>query len=392
MIDRERLNRMRRTMESERLDALVLRLPENVLLLSGFWPMIGATTFIFPREGTPTCIAPHCYAEETAAEIWEAQTKLFRMGILGAPDAAVAVRSLIAETAQGKGWKRIGYEASFGVIAPSWNSAEVLVPTEQTRDFYQVAFGAVELVDVTSLLQRERRTKTAYEANRLRIVGEISCFGMEAFEKAVVPGVTGVELAALVEREIMVRGTGYRGAARVRAYAQVAVGPEETANGYRPNEISTTVQMQNGDLAMLELGVVADGYWADRTRVRVAGKPTGEQVKVYDTVKRAQEAAVAAVRPGVTGAQVDQAARQVIEDAGYGRHFIHITGHGLGFRYHESSPMLAPGSQDVLQEGMLTSVEPGIYFEPMGGIRIEDDVLVTASGAEVLGSFPKQLS
>ena len=137
---------------------------------------------------------------------------------------------------------------------------------------------------------------------------------------------------------------------------------------------------------------MTDGYWADRTRVRVAGTLTDEQVRVYDTVKRAQEAAIAAIRPGAVAGDVDAAARAIIEEAGYGKEFLHITGHGLGFGYHESGPVLAPGATHLLEEGNLTSVEPGIYFAPFGGIRIEDDVLVTATGAEVFGPFRKTLS
>jgi Xaa-Pro dipeptidase len=205
-------------------------------------------------------------------------------------------------------------------------------------------------------------------------------------------GVSGVELAAAVEREVMVRGTGYQGAVRVRAYAQVAVGPEESAVGYRPNEISTLRRLEPGDVALLELGVVADGYWADRTRVRVAGKPSRDQLRVFDTVRTAQEAAIAAIRPGVSGGDIDEAARSVIRDAGYARYFPHITGHGLGFGYHESFPILAPRERGRLEEGMITSIEPGVYFTPCGGFRIEDDVLVTANAAETLGPFSKTLA
>jgi Xaa-Pro dipeptidase len=172
----------------------------------------------------------------------------------------------------------------------------------------------------------------------------------------------------------------------------VATGAAESAAGYRMHEISTPKALANGEIAMLELGVVADGYWADRTRVRVAGTPTDEQVRIYDTVKRALEAAVAAIRPGAVGGEVDAAARSIIEEAGYGKDFFHVTGHGLGFAYHEAGPCLAPGATHLLEEGNLTSVEPGIYFAPFGGIRIEDDVLVTASGAEVLGPFRKSLT
>ena len=390
MVNEERLNRMRRAMEAERLDALVLRLPENVLLLSGFWPMIGATTLVFPLHGDSVCIIPDCYQQEAAKSLWGSQTVYYGYGVLSAPNPATAVQNSLAAIAKNKSWKRIGYEGSFEVVAPSWNSAEFLVPAAQSRELLARAFEHSDLVDVSALLQSQRLRKTQYEIAKLRLASEISCFGLEAFEKLVEVGVTGVELAATVEREITVSGTR-KGADRVRAFAQVAVGPDETAVGYRPNEVSTLLPLKPGDVALLELGVVVDGYWADRTRVRVAGHPTDDQFKIFNTVRDAQQAACAAIKPGVTGAQVDEAARSVIRDAGYAEYFPHVTGHGLGFRYHESSPILAPGSATVLEEGNLTSVEPGIYKNPVGGFRIEDDVLVTSNGAEILGPFPKNL-
>jgi Xaa-Pro dipeptidase len=378
MVNEERLNRMRRAMEADRLDALVLRLPENVLLLSGFWPMIGATTLVFPLHGDSVCIIPDCYQQEAAKSLWGSQTVYYGYGVLSAPNPATAVQNNLTAIVKNKSWKRIGYEGSFGVVAPSWNSAEFLVPATQSRELLALAFDRSDLVDVSALLQSQRLRKTQYEIEKLRLASEISCFGLEAFEALVEVGATGVELAATVEREVMVSGTR-KGADRVRAFAQVAVGPDETAVGYRPNEVSTLLPLKSSDVALLELGVVVDGYWADRTRVRVAGQPTDEQFKIFN------------IKPGVTGARVDEAARSVIRDAGYAEYFPHVTGHGLGFRYHESSPILAPGSATTLEEGNLTSVEPGIYKNPAGGFRIEDDVLVTSNGAEILGPFPKNL-
>lgn len=390
--NQERLDRMREAMISERLDALVLQLPENVLLLSGFWPMIGASVLVFPVEGEATCIIPGCYESEASGSLWHAHATYYAYGVLDAPQPALALRESLANLG-GKGkWRRIGYEGSFEVVAPAWNSAESIVPASQSYKLLRSAFDSQELVDATQLLELQRLRKTAYEIQKLRTASEISCFGMEVFEQAVAPGVSGVELAAHVEHAIMLQGTGYNGAARVRAYAQVAVGQEESAVGYRPNEISTCRKLREGDVALLELGVVADGYWADRTRVRVAGNATDEQIRVFETVRHAQEAAIASIRPGVRAAQVDEAARSIIRDHGYGAFFPHITGHGLGFRYHESSPKLARGVNQALEEGMFTSVEPGIYGARLGGFRIEDDVLVTVDGQEVLGPFRKILN
>jgi Xaa-Pro dipeptidase len=392
MENQERLDRIRRAMEAERLDALVVRLPENVLLLSGFWPMIGASVLVFPREGRPVCAIPHCYEFEASLALWEAEAAYYNYGVLDAPDPNSAIGDVLAGAARGKGWKRVGYEADFEVVAPPWNSGEGQVPAASTHQMYEAAFQGCELVDASSFLQVQRRRKTPYEIEKIRKASEISCIGLEAFERLVKVGASGVELAAGVEFEVMSRGTGYKNAFRVRAYGQVAVGPAESAVGYRPNEVSTVRRLENGDVALLELGVVVDGYWADRTRVRVAGEPTDEQHKVFEAVRKAQQAAAAAIRPGISGAEVDEAARSIIRDAGYASFFPHITGHGVGFAYHESRPKLAPGETSLLEEGQITSVEPGIYFRPAGGFRIEDDVLVTDSGSDILGPFRNSLT
>jgi Xaa-Pro dipeptidase len=390
--NQDRLNSMRRAMAKARLDALVLRLPENVLLLSGYWPMTGTATLLFPREGRATLVMPDSFSSEAESSVWEAATVFFGYGVLGAGDPAVLTQNALRDAAAGKGWKRVGYEANFQQIAPSWHSGEAHVPVESTRDYWAATFPGSELVDASAMIQQERAVKTAYEAAKMRIAAEISCIGMQAFRNAVSPGISGVELVAIVEAAIMSKGAGYKGATRVRAYAGVATGADEGAIAYRMHEISTRRPMGNGEVALLELGVVADGYWADRTRAWVAGKPTELQLRVADVVKRAQEASCSAMRPSVRGAEVDEAGRSVIRDAGMEKWFPHITGHGLGFGYHESLVRLAPGSKDVLAAGMLSSVEPGLYASEFGGIRIEDDVLVTETGHEALGPFPKEIT
>lgn len=382
---------MRRAMEAARLDAMILRLPENVLLLSGFWPMIGAAYLAFPASGPSVCVIPDSYVNEAQAALEETDAVYYPYGCADSPPPNPAVRKILAEVAQAQTWRRVGYEGNFEVVAASWNTAEAMVPVAATAELLREAYPHADLVDVSALLKRERLTKTSHEVRQLQVASEISCLGLAAFESAVRVGASGVELAAEVERRIMIHGTGYRGSRRVRAFAQVTIGPEETALGYRPNVMTTLRRLQEGEIALLELGLVADGYWADRTRVRVAGCASEEQLAIYDIVRRAQEAAIAALRPGVSGATVDEAARSLIREAGYGSYFPHVTGHGVGFGYHESAPMLAPRSSDLLLPGVLTTVEPGIYKPLFGGMRIEDDVLVTTEGSLVLGAYPKTL-
>ena len=378
-------------MQSAEADALVCRLPENVLMLSGYWPLVGWSFLVFPKDGEPTCIIPHTEEREARGELWSGECISFIFGVLGAGNPYDDITRALRAASAGRGWRRVGYEGSFESIAPPWNAAEPAIPADITRGVLREVFGET-LVDATELLTSQRACKTATEADKLRIANEISTFGLRTFSEKVAVGVSGVELVAAVEHAIMTQGTGYKGAKRVRAFAQVATGPAETVVGFRPMEISTLRKMQPGDLALLELGVVADGFWSDRTRVRVAGEPTPQQTAVFEAVKAAQAAAIEKVRAGVTAGEVDEAARAVIRDAGYEKEFVHVTGHGVGLRYHEPIPIIHPGSELVLEQGMVHSVEPGVYIPEMGGIRLEDDVLVTQTGAEVLGAFSGDLA
>jgi len=149
--------------------------------------------------------------------------------------------------------------------------------------------------------------------------------------------------------------------------------------------------LEKGDIVLLELAVVSDGYWADNTRCTVAGRPDSKQKKIYEMVLRAQKAAVEAIKPGVAMAEIDKAARDIIDGFGYGKYFIHITGHGVGWRYHEFPPLLAPGNNTILEEGMLTSVEPGVYIPGFGGLRVEDNVAVGGDGPDNLTTFNRDL-
>ena len=390
-MDTERIIRIKDQMQKENLDVLICRLPENVVFLSGYWPLCGFSFLIFPREGEPTCIVPHCEKKEAKDELWNADCIPFLFGVLDAGNPYEDIAKFLKTVKNGKSWKRIGYEGNFESVAPPWNAAEPAIPAKATCNLLRCVFGEKNLVDATDLLNSQRLYKTTCEIEKFRRVNEISRFGLKMFYEKVASGISGVELVAQVEYAIMTQGTGYKGAKRVRAFAQVSTGASETAIGFRPMVISTTRKLAEGDLALLELAIVVDGFWCDRTRVRAAGKPTQKQTEIFEIVKSAQEAAIAKIKSGVSAGEVDEAARSIIRDAGFEKEFLHVTGHGLGFRYHESLPLICPGSNFVLQAGMLHTVEPGIYLPEMGGIRLEDNVVVTANGREILGTFDKEL-
>jgi Xaa-Pro aminopeptidase len=152
---------------------------------------------------------------------------------------------------------------------------------------------------------------------------------------------------------------------------------------------STSYRLQEGDLVMIELATMVDGYFSDLTYMGVVGAPSQRQKEVYNHLLEAQQAATRELCAGNTFEAPDQAARRVLQAAGLGDYFVHITGHGVGLRYHEFIPFLAPGSPGVLEEGMVSSVEPGVYIAGFGGMRIEDNVAVGPDGPIVL-STPRQ--
>src|SRR5690606_647026 len=149
---------------------------------------------------------------------------------------------------------------------------------------------------------------------------------------------------------------------------------------------STNRVIERGDLGMVEMATVVDGYYSDLTYMAVAGEPSARQREVHNTVLAAQQTAASALRPGVLGMEVDAAARTVLEDAGLGAYFVDVAGPGWGFRFRESTPFLLPGARMALATGMVTGIEPGVYIPGFGGMRIEDNVAVGEDGPEFLST------
>jgi Xaa-Pro dipeptidase len=389
--DLERIERTRKAMQQQKLDALVCRLPENIVMLTGYWPMNGFAFLVFPVDKDPILIAP-VPEEELAREGWIERLWTFKWGLVDSGDPYVSISTLLKQAAQDLDLvgKRVGYEGSFEFIAAPYVGAEPSVFSQVSLTMFQDAFGE-NISDATGLIHKLRLYKTPAEAERLRIANDVARMGLQAFFDNVIPGNTEIQIASAVEAAIMKGGTGYKGMKVARAWASVMSGPRGVA-AYKPHLLSTQRPMEEGDFALLELATVTDGWWSDLTRTRVAGHARTEDCEKWDIVVEAQSAAFAAIRPGVASNQVDKAARDVIEKRGLGAYFIHHTGHGLGLRYHEPEPFLHPAVENSLEAGMVTSVEPGIYIQGWGGMRCEDNVLVTENGVEILSEFSRRLA
>lgn len=383
VLDHDRDHWIRAELTRRKLDALVCRLPENVVCLTGYYPQIGCSLVIYPREGEPVLICPR-NEREAAALGSVGDARIFETWRLPDPPPWESIAQHVRQVIHEKGLadKAIGWEGSFEAIAPSQMAGEPYVSALPTR---RMIADLIETppVDATETLNLIRARKTPIEIDRIRRANEIAALGLRAFAEQARPGRTEAQVAAAVEATIYAEGTGYRGARYARAWAQVFSGPNTIEGWYYP--VSTGRIIQDGDLVMIELGTVVDGYWSDLTRTVVAGgKATQRQRDLDAAVRAAQHAALLAARPGVSGREPDAAARRVLAEHGLDQYFVHHTGHGLGFRYHEPYPSIHPASTDTLEVGHIHSIEPGVYLPQFGGLRVEDNAVITESGAEYL--------
>jgi Xaa-Pro dipeptidase len=307
-------------------------------------------------------------------------------------DPLEAIRGSIGEIARRHklARARIGYEGSFECVAPSHNGGEAIVPCESSNAFLKSLLPSARWFDATALLHEQRAVKTEREIARLRIAQRVAGFGLDKFHESVVPGMTEAEIAAAVYTACLAQGVRLRQVRHINVYPQVSGGPN-AERAWRPVVSTGNRRLREGEVALLELGVCVDGFWADVTRVKAAGKPTDLQRDVFAAVKAAQQAATATVSPGVEACVPHEAATAVLVKAGLKKYVVHLTGHGLGFRYHEPEPFLMPGNTMKLKVGHVCSVEPGLYGPAFGGIRLEDNVAVTAAGAEVLTKTVKTI-
>jgi len=386
--DQFRIERLQKKMAEAGLAALVCRLSENVVYLTDYWPHHGFSVVVMPQQGKPLLFVPEVELEYTDPA-W-AEVATFGWGLLKDGDLYENYRRLLTQAGarlrlEGK---IVAVEQTYEVTGPTYRSAEPVTPAKPWADLLSSVFAGSTLVDVNGFLSEARAIKSEYELKKMRIANEIAEMGMNDALAKLQPGMTEVQVGALVEYKIRADGPGYKGARLVRAMAEVAAGPVGSTKGTVLIP-STTYKIQPGDFVMIELATAVDGYWSDLTYMAVAGDPSPRQKGVYNALLKAQQAAVQEMRPGATFSDPDQAARKVLEAAGLGEYFVHITGHGVGFRYHEFIPFLMPGLTGILEEGMVSSIEPGVYIPDFGGLRIEDNVAVGAEGP-VLLSTPRQ--
>lgn len=390
-MDSERVGRLRRLMAEDGVDVLLCRLPENVLYCSGYWPVIGASLAVFPANGEPTLIMPFSELDYAAAT-WVSDVRTFRFINMQAPaDPTLQTQQLLAALWQEKGYGAavVGYEGNFELVAGNNVAAEARVVTEGTINSFKAAAPGARFVDATATIKRSRLVKSAAEIEQIRITNEVASMGYEAAREMIAAGVREAEIAGAVEGRIYGRGVGYKGVTRARGYCFVMSGVN-SANSWRPFCCSTDKRLAWGEPVLVELDAMTNGYFNDLTRTFFVGTADAKARSVFDAVQEAVNTVIAAVKPGVRCADLDALARRVIDQAGYGEYFNHQLGHGIGLQFHEP-PTLHPASRDVLEEGMVFAIEPAIYIPGFGGVRLEENLAVTAGGCRNLCPFPQRL-
>ncbi|MFQ6102028.1 MAG: M24 family metallopeptidase [Anaerolineae bacterium] len=236
------------------------------------------------------------------------------------------------------------------------------------------------LTPAEEALAEMRMRKDEHEIEQMRRAVAVTEAALRTTTRQMKAGMTEREVAALLTIEML------RAGGEGMSFPPIIVaGP----NAASPHATPSDRPIQPGETIIVDCGATVGGYAADITRTFAIGALEPELARVYEVVQAANEAGRVAAGPGVPAEEVDQAARAVIEEAGYGKYFIHRTGHGLGLETHEP-PYIVAGNQRPLEPGMTFTVEPGIYLPGRGGVRIEDDVLVTPSGAESLTTFPRE--
>jgi Xaa-Pro aminopeptidase len=376
--DSAKLDRVRALMADGDLDALVVRAPDNVLYLSNYWCMKGYDVVVFPCEGEPTLVVLEPQQDDAERTAWTSDIRLFkgydeRDARPPTARSLELARAVVAEA----GYERVGLELSLGTQAADRMVGE---PTTYTQEFFS-AFGPAE--DATPLLVEARAVKTPQELERMRLANELAAGAMEHMRRELRPGMKESEAGALWEGFVHGEGTGYRGKVELaRGFALVWSGPgirTFTATGDRP--------VQEREPTLFEIWVCADGYWCDHTKNVCPGELTSEYERLLESLLAVYRAAIDYLEPGAGLAELDRLVRDGIAEAGYPGQPSHPVAHGVGARAHEP-PYAHQAGGGIIQEGMVLAIEPGAYWEGGGGLRLEDNFLVTADGAVQLSSFP----
>jgi Xaa-Pro aminopeptidase len=352
----DRADRVAQALEGHEADVLLVTEPHNVRWLTGFTGSSGAA--VVGRDGTRRFITDFRYLTQSAEQLDPAWEREIAVDLL-----AGVTRSL-----PGSGDLRMAFESAHMTVKDHAKLAGTLRPR-------------IELVPVPGVVEELRAVKDEDELEAVRSAARLAD---DALVEVLGNGLVGrTEREVALDLEFAIRR---RGAEAVSFPPIVAAGEHGALPHAEPREVAIPA----GTLCVIDWGAQLDGYASDCTRTFATGDVDPRDAEVYALVLRAQEAALAAVRPGPTGREVDAVARAIIDAAGHAEHFGHGLGHGVGLDVHEG-PRLSKQGDAALAAGMVVTIEPGVYVPGAIGVRIEDLVIVTDDGGEIVSSLPKDL-
>jgi Xaa-Pro dipeptidase len=388
MSNPERINRIRDALRENKWDLVVCALPMNVLLLSGYWPVVGTGVAIASAEGRIDLLVPGD-EEDLAKHGWADEVRTFKPGSLKElRTPAEAIRTPLRELAESFSASpvRVAFEAHETSEPVSY--AAMHLYGGSMRKLLEDIFKRATLIAADGVLEELRARKTEFELSQIRLACQIAGRAFQHGFQQIRAGATELEIAAGFRQPLSTLLAEFPNLQRADGFVWCMSGAN-SALAWGAYARSRAKRIDPGDLVLVHCNSYADGYWTDITRTYLTGELEHRPQQMYEAVFAAREAALAAIRPGIRAADVDRTAREVLEARGFGPQFKHSTGHGVAFSAISANarPRIHPKSEDRLEIGMVFNVEPAIYFDGYGGIRHCDMVAVSKTGAELLTPF-----
>ncbi len=350
-----RREKLRKLLKKSGAEALLATSVPNVTYLTGF---SGDSSYLLLSQEHQLLISDGRYVTQIEEECPGLEMNIRRPGVL--------IHQQVVKVLRAAGISKLAIEAESMTVA--------------TRERIAEKIQKLEIGSTTGMVEHLRQVKDKDELALIRQAARIAEKSFAVIRAGLRPEQTEKEIGAALEHQFRLFGGDGPAFASI-----VAVGPRAAL----PHAGLTDRQVGEGDLLLVDWGAQWRLYKSDLTRVLITGRISTKLRRVYEVVLSAQARAIAAIRPGIPTTEVEAAARSVIAEAGLGRRFNHAIGHGFGLEIHES-PRMSGKNTATLKPGMVVTVEPGVYIPGWGGIRIEDDILVTRDGHEVLTSLPKQ--